>query len=700
MRRIVRCVIPMLLLSGLLFGCGRGPSVVSDAEPGTPAGTTASSEVADTPPLSEDGVAANDAGGTESESISGTLPAAVVRTIAPTGGEIVVEDPESPIDGLSIVVPEGAYADATEFGVSCRPFDGEFPANVTALTPTITVENGGAYADELMTVTVPIELPEDHFAMGFFAHEDGSFEGMPLVDLTSDSITVATMHFSDFLVAMIPDALLEVSVDTGFRPGKDDWHFPNYGSAIAPAGHCAGMSVSAMWYYLERHKKGAPALHGMFDNNGGAATPEFWLDDSLAYRLASMVQRDIDWDNKLRKTFNALAELSAPLTWRSFLFSMHVTGEPQYVSVYNTETKGGHALVAYAVDVEKGELLIADPNYGGEPRSIRYVDGKLLGYMSVKSLTDLLTGRFRTYDVIRYNAKSALVPWTTVGQRWQQLDGGHVGETRFPEYWLEVRSNGGANVVLEDGLETSLENLAIDVLSPASKIDVAVWRDGVTLTKTSDYVVPLVPGENLLGVLVHQDVVDSGKTYEDEYVDFQWIRVNRTSETYEVEVEVQVHADIKRVNVPDPSVGYEGETQTHDTPFEKIAIRPTVRATRTGNVIAASWKDVFDAESDGTRSGWAEVEFKEDEKLETIVGFSASETLTLADGTVQWSFASGRTVPSKPAEDGVLLFELRGPAVFESLDEFGHSWVFDSGNTRKATSFSCDEYSVIRITIR
>jgi hypothetical protein len=461
------------------------------------------------------------------------------------------------------------------------------------------------------------------------------------------------------------------------------------------------MTVTAMWYYLELRKKGQPALHGRFDNNDAPETPAFWQDDTLAYRLASTVQKDINWGHKLRKTFNALADLSPPLTWKSFLFSMHATGEPQYVSVYHSDSKSGHAVIAYAVDVEKGELLIADPNYGGEPRLIPYENGSFLPYISAENLKDILLGRFTFYDVIRYSAKTALVPWNLVQSRWAQLYDGSVGDGRFPEYELEVRSNGGVNVRLKHGLETSQEKLAIDVGPAGSKLDVTVWRNDVKVTDTSKYVIPLAPGENELGVYVHQDVMDDGEEYKDEYVDFQWMYVTRTSETYEVEVEVQVHANIERVNQPDSDAGYEGQVMTHDTPFEKVAIRPTVRATRTGNIIAASWNDVYDAESDGTRTGWVELTFETDEKLETLIGFAASETLTLADGTVKRSHVDGDWGGAfKAMEDGSRVAEFSGPNVCKLLYKFENDWNFSSKNTRKVTGYDCDDYSVIRITIR
>ena len=120
----------------------------------------------------------------------------------------------------------------------------------------ITVDNGGGYSDELMYVKVPVKVPEGYFAMGFLYDEKTKqLEGMPLVASDANSITVATRHFSSFFISMIEKALLKKDIDSGFCPGIDDWQFTNYGSYIAPGGHCEGQSLSAMWYYCTQSRR-------------------------------------------------------------------------------------------------------------------------------------------------------------------------------------------------------------------------------------------------------------------------------------------------------------------------------------------------------------------------------------------------------------------------------------------------------------
>ncbi|MBK7303284.1 MAG: hypothetical protein IPI90_08535 [Saprospiraceae bacterium] len=48
---------------------------------------------------------------------------------------------------------------------------------------------------------------------------------------------------------MEKNKLFNETQESGFRPGIDDWEYPNQGSYIDLEGHCAGQSLTAMWYY-------------------------------------------------------------------------------------------------------------------------------------------------------------------------------------------------------------------------------------------------------------------------------------------------------------------------------------------------------------------------------------------------------------------------------------------------------------------
>ena len=151
------------------------------------------------------------------------------QSVGTSGGIIAVSKPGDPLDGFVIKVPPKSYADSRTFKVSSAQITKQtFGSDITPVSPMISVDNGGGYSDEVMYVRVPVKVPEDNFAMGFLYDEKNKqLEGMPLLGSDAESVTVATRHFSNFFVSMIEKALLKKDIDSGFRPGIDDWQFPN-----------------------------------------------------------------------------------------------------------------------------------------------------------------------------------------------------------------------------------------------------------------------------------------------------------------------------------------------------------------------------------------------------------------------------------------------------------------------------------------
>ena len=177
----------------------------------------------------------------------------------------------------------------------------------------IYVDNGGTYSNDMMYIRVPVNVPAGYFAMGFiYDASTKQLEGMPLISSDSDSITVGTRHFSDFFISMISKTLLNKDIDSGFRPGIDDWQFTNRGSYISPGGHCEGQSLSALWYYCTRPDGTNARLFGRYDNNGNQpVTPGFWYDDSFGYRFASVIQEDIDGSSFANNLWESLSGKTA-----------------------------------------------------------------------------------------------------------------------------------------------------------------------------------------------------------------------------------------------------------------------------------------------------------------------------------------------------------------------------------------------------
>jgi hypothetical protein len=154
-----------------------------------------------------------------------------------------VSSPGDALDGLTIEVPAGAYGGEVSLEVSSREVIGNsVREHFSPVSPLISISGGDGPADELITLTIPVEISADEFAMAFaYDAASGKLEGLALLESTANSVRVATRDISrDVLVSAVLVTELYEGSDSGFEHGVDDWYFPNYGSYIAPGGHCGG----------------------------------------------------------------------------------------------------------------------------------------------------------------------------------------------------------------------------------------------------------------------------------------------------------------------------------------------------------------------------------------------------------------------------------------------------------------------------
>lgn len=456
---------------------------------------------------------------------------ATSQVMEPGGGVLTVVKAGDPLDGMIIQVPPGAHPSPSQYNVSSATvLQHTFGPHFQPVTPLIAIENGGGYAEELIEVRIPVDVPPDHFAMAFYYDEtNGTLEGIPSVDQDAHSVTIVTRHFSQLLVSIVKntvlDDLVKKGIDSGFRPGGDDWQFVNRGSYIASAGHCAGQSLTALWYYCERPDGADPFLWNLYDNNGAKpATPGFWEDDSLGYRLASRVQVELgdSWMSFANQFMGGLAGANDEATFRAFAYAMLLTGEPQLVYIYAT-AGGGHAMIIYRVDA-KG-LHIADPNYPGNlERRIAYANGQFAPYNSGANADEIAAGHGKAYDLIGYVAKTATVDWNRIAHYWRGLKSRTIGYDRFPDYAVVVVADDGSETPLIDGFESNEENILIRVTG-SIPIGTRVFRDGVRLQADAAGKYPLEAGNNVIGISIWGDVNNNPQSRLYKYIDFQYFNI-------------------------------------------------------------------------------------------------------------------------------------------------------------------------------
>jgi len=392
-----------------------------------------------------------------------------------------IEIASGELSGLKIDIPAGSYDSNTDWEIEVSEIkEHDFGENFNPLTPLISINNGGEYSNELIEVSIPIDLPEGYFATAFYYDKkSGKLEGIPTISLSDSEIKIVTRHFSDIVPSMVPLEKVtgDVNIDTGFRPGVDDWQFVNHGSFIAKGGHCSGQSMSALWYYAEKRiVSGERELYGRYDNNDrGYGTIDFWRDDSWGYRLCSVVQKDVDFGSLIAKAFLKMEGFNDNLTLANFAYSMLITGEPQFLGLAESGKPGGHAIIAHRVTNEG--IYVSDPNYPAVERLIRFNNGKLGPYNSGADAQSIATGNEVAYDEIGWYAKSALVSWNQVGERFKELEEKTIGDDLFPDMKLHVYTWVEADkeskwIPLVDNLQLYSEDTAkVEMYEGTNKID-------------------------------------------------------------------------------------------------------------------------------------------------------------------------------------------------------------------------------------
>ena len=463
-------------------------------------------------------------------------PATVATaTIGPAGGEITVSASGDPLDGAVLAVPAGAYLEPVDFTITSRTFPGgETAPGFTAVSGLLGVDNGDVETQgEPVLVTVPLSGPvgEDADVIGLYYGDAGALEVIPVVEQTGSTATLAVQHFSEVFVAVADWSKIPATVDSGFRPGIDDWQFPNYGSYIAPAGHCQGQTITEVWYYQNVRANGGSPLYGLLDNNGATATPDLWADDSDGYRLASAVQVDPVFDPATVDHFRTMRTMQGTVAYNAFRAAIATTGQPQLISIYDATQTSGHLMVVYRVTPTR--LYVADPNYPGMLRTIKYdaATGKLGPYSSGANAGDIAAAGATSFVGFSLAPRAARRSDAKLAARWAELEAGTIGDGAFPDIGLKAwvgKDAAGKDLwkditpeyrTADTTIRVRLANyttgplgIRMEVYRDTSATPVAPWGPEATIE--------LKDGPNELGFHIVGDVGG-----EWQYVDFQRVNV-------------------------------------------------------------------------------------------------------------------------------------------------------------------------------
>jgi len=488
----------------------------------------------------------------------------VSAKITTNGGRVSVGDPTSAINGFTINIDPGTYKTDTDFDISTTEITGHTYGNeFSPITPLITVDNGGGFSEHPMQVTIPIDITEEEFAMGFYYDaKTKELEAIPYVSISADKITLLTNHFSNIVVSKISIAELErltsntkTNADSGFKPGFDDWQFINYGSALAPGGHCAGQSLTMSWYYQKVHREKSEArLYGRFDNNGDTKTESFWQDDSEAYRFASAVQYNIDWDSLEFNKYLDFSRQNQKRVFYAFSYSILVTGTPQFMGIYHYDNygniAGGHAIVAYKV--EGNRIYVADPNFPGqEDRYCELGSDGFKPYSSGANAADISASGGTLYTEMIFIAGSALIDYSVIEQGYSDMLGGKAGDGIFPGSDIEIMTlynddlnnigwSSSKDLTLGKGFYDSLpsdmkDSTLIRITPRDNNLVYSLYLNGSTTAEQDPvfevfenriyFQIGLANGVNELAILTEKEI--SGNY---SYVDFVDLKINYSAQ--------------------------------------------------------------------------------------------------------------------------------------------------------------------------
>jgi hypothetical protein len=504
-------------------------------------------------------------GGSKNKIESGEKVELGSQSAGKSGGILKFTKPGDQLDGLTINVPDSSYNESRTFEVSYTTIKshnfGEF---FNPISPMITISNGGGYASKVMTVEVPVTIPKGCFAMGFLYNEvTGELEGMPLLEIKDKSVVVGTRHFAtssitgkkqkisiknrdklldnivigNIIISAVYIEILKSQTDiiSDFEPTYDDWEFLNKGTILSPGGIFSGMTLSAMWYYISEEPWGIYKLYHRYDKYTIANYAKLWQDNTLGIKLSSVVQVDYDASNATygdeMKAF-AMDKTKDSLSWYAFAYTILQTKQPQLIGIYSS-TGGDHALIASEVWMQDGKLWISDPNHpGNRDLYILYTNNEFEPYQAAYYVDEIP----KEYEYIAYLGKTAIVDWSQLSQRWEELNNGTIGKDIFPDInpWIYDSTGIAEDIELTDEFKSVADTLFLKIKDNSSHEYAFTIYDfeGYSILPNpdakSEWVfdgkIILKPGLNIFGFCLGQRIVRNG---ENQWVwaNFKWIDV-------------------------------------------------------------------------------------------------------------------------------------------------------------------------------
>jgi len=306
--------------------------------------------------------------------ISGDEVDLKTKTIDDLGGTISVNSTGTFLDGTSIIFPPGSLQNSTDITVgydsgSLSLPDGTSPIESKTLNLRVTGDS-----NFLQPVEVTIPYTEENAPTPFYIDSNNHLRPVLVtgIDRTNKTFTFVTTHASlwTWVVDLFTDS---PDQDSGFRSADDGFKIANRGSLVNSGGECFGMTTFAQWYYDEQMEtKGE--FYNKYMNFVGrdAIGNNLTGQDVIATRAFSAANQSWNWSEYILPNINTDDEYR----YNAIVTALKTTQRPVNLSIKRVNSEGefvgGHAVLAFGVDEDDGQLFIYDPNYPGQTREIIY----------------------------------------------------------------------------------------------------------------------------------------------------------------------------------------------------------------------------------------------------------------------------------------------------------------------------------------
>lgn len=467
----------------------------------------------------------------------------IKKSIPASGGQLDVLGTQTPLEGLSIIIPGNTYGDSKEFSISYANITShELGSYFNPVSPLIEITNGGFYADKFMSLKIPVSPHPGYFRMAFYYDKKtGELEGIPIIKSEDSSITVGLRHFSFIVVTEIQKNILiqGTGFHSFFEPVTNGWSFPNYGTYPETGGICAGMSVGAAYYF--KNFNASVNLGTFFDNDKlWFATPVFWEDDAKGISFATAIHRSFSvYSNSQNNAFDPILVASEEDRFWSIIYNMLVNNQPQLIYVHAKDSAVAHMIIGYAYEINsnKAKIKVYDPNYPRFENEIKFdlVNKSFIPYASASNAKAIEDGDVYNFNEIALYPLSSAISVEQMDLLWNKVQNNSIGKNLFPSYKIyavpQDKTFEKIELIADDnGIRNSIPfdefDFELELLEPvvSAGLESIIYLPGLGPERKNPATsVKMVTRDTLIGIYIK--AIPIGQQYE-KWLGFDWFKIH------------------------------------------------------------------------------------------------------------------------------------------------------------------------------